>query len=425
MTKKALVFGFSLLLLLALPANHTLVAAQNEKPTKVLRQLQTAQLKLQEEFDRDVNNGKAQLYELESRLEVFRKNAAVAIARFNIDDWKDDELLALYSLYLQTEMFAQAIEAGRAFLKAEPKFRNAEAIRSGMIRSLLELGKLEEAQKLMEETFQEKPYSIFQMAVRVNLIKEAVIQWRERGRYEMVTKQALRGYGLKMKAGRFFSDSEQRSSDIVLRDRLGLAAEFISAQERLGFKKEADAFHKQVLATEFEEQAVLRPFYESELAAARLMFTPAPMLEASRWINSQPIQLANLRGKVVLLDFWSMWCSECVVAFPEWRELQKQYGARGLEIIGVTKLYGRSDIQEGLTRDQELTALRNFMTKHQINYPIAIGKMDDVTNDERFVVASLPTVVLIDRRGNVRHIKHGVGEYRKLEKQIEKLINEN
>ena len=51
--------------------------------------------------------------------------------------------------------------------------------------------------------------------------------------------------------------------------------------------------------------------------------------------------------------------------------------------------------------------------------------MDDVANDERFVVASLPTVVLIDRRGNIRHIKRGVGEYRKLEKQIEKLINEN
>ena len=425
MTIKALVPGFSLLLLLVLPAANLPVSAQSGKPSKVLRQLQTAQLKLQEEFERDVTNGKAQLYEMESRVDEFRKKAAVEVARFNIDDWKDNELLALYSLYLQTEMFAQAIEAGRAFLKAEPKYRNAEAIQSGMIRSMLELGKLEEAQKLMEETFREMPYSIFQMAGRISLIKEAVVQWRERGRYDMVTKQALRGYSLKMKTSRFFSDSEERSSDLVLRDRLTLAAEFISAQERLGFKKEAEAFHKMVLATEFEEQAVLRPFYESELASVRLMFTPAPMLEAPRWVNSQPVQLANLRGKVVLLDFWSMWCSECVAAFPEWRNLQKQYAAKGLEIIGVTKLYGRSDTQEGLTREQELTALRNFLTKHQIKYPIAIGKMDDVTNDERFVVASLPTVVLIDRRGNIRHIKRGVGEYRKLEKQIEKLINEN
>ena len=96
-----------------------------------------------------------------------------------------------------------------------------------------------------------------------------------------------------------------------------------------------------------------------------------------------------------------------------------------MEIIGVTKLFGRSEKEEGLTREQELNALRGFKVKNQLNYPIAVGKMDDVTNDERYAIASLPTVVLIDRRGNVRHIKRGVGEYRKLEKQLEKLINEN
>ena len=425
MTKRVLVFGFGALLLsLALPAAGFPAYAQSGKPSKLLRQLQNEQLKLQEEFEREVSDGKAQLYELEARLEAFRKKSAPEIARFKIADWKDNELLALYSLYLQTEMFAQAVEAGRAFLKAEPKSRAAESLRSSIIRSLLELGQLEEAQKLIDEMYREMPYTIFQLAGRINLIKEATIQWRERGRYDLVMKQALRGYVLQMKPGRF-PESEPRLWDTVLRDRLSLAAEAISAQERQGFKKEADELHKKVLATEFEEQAVLRSFYESELAAARLMFHPAPALEASRWVNSEPVTLAEMRGKVVLLDFWSMWCSQCAAAFPEWRELKRKYSAKGLEIIGVTRLYGRSDTAEGLTRDQELTALRNFLTKYQINYPIAVGKMDDVANDERFVVASLPTVVLIDRRGNIRHIKRGVGEYRKLEKQIEKLINEN
>lgn len=425
MTKRVLVFGFGALLLsLALPAAGFPAYAQSGKPSKLLRQLQNEQLKLQEEFEREVSDGKAQLYELEARLEAFRKKASPEVAKFKIADWKDNELLALYSLYLQTEMFAQAIEAGRAFLKAEPKSRAAESLRSSIIRSLLELGQLEEAQKLIDEMYREMPYTIFQLAGRINLIKEATIQWRERGRYDLVMKQALRGYVLQMKPGRF-PESEPRLWDTVLRDRLSLAAEAISAQERQGFKKEADELHKRVLATEFEEQAVLRSFYESELAAARLMFNPVPALEASRWVNSEPVRLTEMRGKVVLLDFWSMWCSQCAAAFPEWRELKGKYSAKGLEIIGVTRLYGRSDTAEGLTRDQELTALRNFLTKHQINYPIAVGKMDDVANDERFVVASLPTVVLIDRRGNIRHIKRGVGEYRKLEKQIEKLINEN
>jgi peroxiredoxin len=106
------------------------------------------------------------------------------------------------------------------------------------------------------------------------------------------------------------------------------------------------------------------------------------------------------------------------------RELQQKFSGKGLEIIGVTKLYGRSDTEEGLKRDQELEALRNFKARQQLNYPLAIGRMDDVTNDERYGIGSLPTVILIDRRGNVRHVKRGVGEYRKLEQLIEKLLNE-
>lgn len=399
------------------------VSAQTEKPTKVLRQFRTDQTRLQEEFDRDVNDGKTQLWELDSRIEAFRKTAAGKLARFTIADWDGDELLALYSLYLQTELFPQAVKAGRAFLKAEPNARIAESVRYGVIRSLIELEQIEEATQLLDELYKEMPETVFQVAGRMSLLRDLVAAWRERGRYDQVAKYALRGYGLRSKRNRG-SDEEDRLSDLMLRDRLTLAAEYVSAQERLGFKKEAAEFHKKVLETEFNEQAVLKPYYEAQLAAARLMFNPAPELEISNWLRSDPLRLANLHGRVVLLDFWAVWCSECPAAFPQWRELQTQFSDKDLAIIGVTKLYGRSDTEEGLTREQELKALLSFQTKHRLNYPIAVGKMDDVTNEERFVVAGLPTVVLIDRRGNVRHFKRGIGEYRKLKRQIEKLINE-
>lgn len=425
MTNRFFGFGFGALLLpLFLVATSVSVSAQSGKPSKVLRQFQDARIKLQEDLERDVENGKAQLYELDFRFEAFRKKAASELAGFKIADWKGDELLALYSLYLQTEMFAQALEAGRAYLAVEPKSRISKTIRSGILRSLIELDQIEEAQKLLDEFYLDPPENQFELASRVGMSKAMAIAWRERGRYDMVSKQARRGYDLKVARGRF-PDLDQRTSDLIIRDRLSLAAEFISAAERLGFKKDADESHKKVLETEFNEQAVLKSFYESELGAARLMFTPAPELDAPVWVGSESVKLANLRGKVVLLDFWAMWCSQCAAAFPEWRELQKRFSAKGLEIIGVTKLYGRSDKEEGLKRDQELNALRNFQSKYQLNYPIAVGKMDDLTNDEHFVVASLPTVLLIDRRGNIRHIKRGVGEYQKLEKLIEKLINEN
>lgn len=425
MSKRILVISLcALFLSLVWPAAQSPISAQGSKPTKVLRQLQEEQFKLQQDFDRDVSDEKAQPYEWELRSEPLRKKAAAGLTGFRIADWKGEELLALYSLYLQTEMFPQAIEAASIYLKADSKSRFADTVRVGVIRSLVELGRVEDAQKLLDGLFQEMPQNVFQLASRIGLFRDLTIAWRELGRYEMVAKQALRGYDLQTSRSRFAA-FDQRTSDLMMRDRLTLAAEYLAAQERLGFKKEAEEFNKSFLKDAFDEQAILKSFYESELAAARLMGNPAPEIEAPRWISSEPVKISNLRGKVVLLDFWAMWCSQCAGAFPQWQEFQKKFSAKGLEIIGATKLFGRSEKDEGLTREQELNALRSFKVKNQMNYPIAVGKMDDVTNDERYAIASLPTVVLIDRRGNVRHIKRGVGEYRKLEKQLEKLINEN
>ena len=127
---------------------------------------------------------------------------------------------------------------------------------------------------------------------------------------------------------------------------------------------------------------------------------------AARWLDGSPETkskpLAELRGKVVLLDFWAMWCGPCAAAFPHFREFQAKYGGKGLEIIGVTRFFGRSDGVEDLSREQEWKALLTFKTKHRLNYPLVVGKLDDITNDERYGIAALPTIVLIDRRGNIR-----------------------
>lgn len=90
----------------------------------------------------------------------------------------------------------------------------------------------------------------------------------------------------------------------------------------------------------------------------------------------------------------------------------------------MTRLYGRSDNEDELSREQEWKSLQNYKRRHQLNYPFAVGKMDDTTNEERYSVAGVPTVFLLDRRGHVRHSQRGVGEYRKLERQIKRLLDE-
>ena len=210
-------------------------------------------------------------------------------------------------------------------------------------------------------------------------------------------------------------------------NQVALAAMAVASYERVGLKREANDLNEQVLGADFNRRPELRSVYESELAAARLIGTPAPELDVSRWIEGQeraPKNLSGLRGNVVLLNFWAMWSEPFVNVYPRLRGYTSKYAGKGFEIVGVTKFYGRSDTEEFQSREQEFKGLQNYKTRHQLTYPFAVGKMDDVTNEERYGVVGVPTMILIDRQGVVRHVKRGAGDYRKLEKQIEKLLGE-
>ncbi len=403
-------------------------AAQGRKPSQVLRDFAEQQRKLQERFDQDVSDGKAQVYEWETRVEPWRKLAAERVAGFKIADWKGDELLALATLYQQAELFGAAADAYRAWLTADSKSRNAIRVRQALIGALLESDQLDEAQKLLEELFRQMPEDPFQFIPLVGLHKNLAFALYNLGQYDAAAKQARRGYDLAQNNEKFSRPGEQ-AQVAVERDRISLAAIFIAAQEKLGFQKEAQELSQRLKNVAFDSQLGLKQFFEMELANARLLGTPTPELVVARWLGNSPDanakSLADLRGKVVLLDFWAMWCAPCVAAFPHFREFQTKYSGKGLEIVGVTQFFGRSDKEEDLSREDEWKALQAFKSKYRLNYPLAVGKLDDITNSERYGIAALPTVILIDRRGNIRHIKRGGGEYRKLEKQIERLIGES
>lgn len=431
MWKRVFVFSFcGLFLALAQIAfgPDSTITAQGKKPSQVLRQVEEQQVKLLGSFDSDVSDGKAQLYEWESRAEKLRQFTADRVAGLNIADWKGDELLALATLYQQAELFAQAASSYRAYLAGGPKDRDAENARVALTRALLENGQLEEAQKLLDERFRQMPNDELRLISSVALHKDLTVAWRDRGKYGEVIKEARRGYDLADNNEKF-RRMDPRLRETVDRDQMTMAASLIAAQEKTGFKKEAEEFNQRVLKRDFDHQPGLKSFYEAEMITARLLGNSAPELVTARWLGNQsetaPKTFADLRGKVILLDFWAMWCSPCVGAFPHLREFQTKYAGKGFEVIGVTRFYGRSDSEEDLSREQEWKSLQNFKGKHKLGYSIAVGKLDDPTNDDRYGIAGLPTVILIDRRGNVRQIKRGAGEYRKLEKQIETLVNEN
>ena len=120
------------------------------------------------------------------------------------------------------------------------------------------------------------------------------------------------------------------------------------------------------------------------------------------------VHLAELRGHVVVLDFWATWCAPCVVTMPALDKLQTAHAAAGLRVIGVS------------TEDAD--DIRAFVKEHKLGYTIA--RDGDATVSQAYDVAALPMVVLIDKTGTVRDVLFGAGRDDQIETAVTKLLDE-
>lgn len=147
----------------------------------------------------------------------------------------------------------------------------------------------------------------------------------------------------------------------------------------------------------------------------------APEISIQTWIQGEPVTLRELRGRVVLLEFWATWCKPCQEMFPKLRRLDEEYRERGLEIIALTRHY-MAYRATAESKEQELELMRKMTGEHGLSF--RIGVAEDERVQEEYGATGLPTLALIDRRGIVRYAHFGGGVDPKFEETLRSCLSE-
>jgi thiol-disulfide isomerase/thioredoxin len=130
----------------------------------------------------------------------------------------------------------------------------------------------------------------------------------------------------------------------------------------------------------------------------------APEISIRTWINGEAVRLEDLRGRVVLLEFWATWCKPCQEMFPKLRQLDEEAAPQGLEIVAITRHYmAYGGTPESM--QEELQLMQATVNQHQVNF--SVGVAEDESLQATYGANGLPTAIIIDRRGLVRYAGPG------------------
>lgn len=337
-------------------------------------------------------------------------------------------------LYVVAEKPESAAEVLRRLLADEGAGVPPETLddaRASLMQQLLKLDRADEAEQLLSDYARreaQKPVTRYRYE---NML---VTHYRAAKNYERAAAHGREAYRAASQFARGQSADPRRrdqmlyGSAAVLADTLGKAkrrAEAIGAARTLrrdALSLPSARLYAHATAMLLEHGEPLGGV-EATGATDAADAGPSPEIAASEWIGQTPVKLADLRGRVVLLDFWTTWCGPCRVTIPRLSALQRKYKDRGLVVLGMTTYQGRGDGRP-MSPPEELAFLKQFKRRTGASYGFVVAEVE--TNEANYGVSSFPTAALLDRRGRVRLISVGASneEARLLEESIKKLLDE-
>jgi peroxiredoxin len=123
-------------------------------------------------------------------------------------------------------------------------------------------------------------------------------------------------------------------------------------------------------------------------------------------LGGKSVSLSSFKGKVVILDFWATWCPPCRREIPDFISLQKQYGSRGLQVVGVAL--------------DELDKVKGFVAANGMNYPVLLG--NDRVVESYGGISGIPTTYILDRKGRIIQRFEGFRSKETFESEVKKLL---
>lgn len=123
------------------------------------------------------------------------------------------------------------------------------------------------------------------------------------------------------------------------------------------------------------------------------------------------INIADLRGNVVLVDFWATWCEPCADSMPVLESLHSRFASRGLRIVGVSQ-------------DRSASNIAPFVSRHHVTFPIIHDAGNAIAG--RYDPPRMPTTYIIDRTGIVRFVHAGFrsGDAATIEREVTSLLED-
>lgn len=139
---------------------------------------------------------------------------------------------------------------------------------------------------------------------------------------------------------------------------------------------------------------------------------PAPEITSTVWLNSEPQRMADLRGRVVLVEFWTLGCYNCRNVEPYVKAWHQKYLNQGLTVIGVHS--------PEFKYERDVENVKRHIREHDIRYAVPVD--NDFSTWDRYHNHYWPAMYLIDKRGIIRYMRFGEGGYEETERQIRNLL---